>query len=199
MNDTQGIKDRANLLLKHLQDAGVVLPRTKALAVISKLDGYRSYNAALQGKPRAARATGTADWTPRLKTESFLHPDVVADYAANGGCHCPYCGSKRVFDEQDSNADELTWDLLVGCEDCGQKWWATYQLAKIDGLRISEDESARYIKEGGCPHCHNREGGYDYGAVHFGSSAYQRVTCNSCKGDWMEIHRLSGFAEDEAD
>ena len=179
------IKNQATSLQENLAAVGVALTRAKAIEVTSRMHGYRSYNAARHGAPHK----------PELHNGKCLTLKVVTDYVAAAGAHCPYCGAHDVHDAHNAYSDVALWDLYVGCRTCQRHWWAAYRLDSLDGLRITEQQKAWYVKREGssCPHCQDTN--LEYGAFIGGARAYQFVKCKSCLADWVDLYRLDGLAE----
>lgn len=54
----------------------------------------------------------------------------VDEYLADGGNHCPLCGSRRISAGQ-SLWDGAKYSQLVTCKKCGREWWDLYTLTSI--------------------------------------------------------------------
>ena len=55
---------------------------------------------------------------------------------------------------------------------------------------LSQEE---YLKTGKCPFCgaHNCA---DYGDISMeGSSAFQKVYCTECEGEWCDVYTMTGY------
>ena len=205
MNNTQGIKDRASTLQSLCKQNGIEVPRLLSIRIMSQLDGYRSYNVARHGKVhKKTPATGTfSRFSPRLRSGSYLHPDVVGDYIANRGRHCFYCGGTRVYDAGNATY-ECGWDVLVRCQDCGKQWWNVYHLSKVDGLGITEAQSAQLVADWkqhsgpyySCPHCNADPDAVECNKMLPAGKTYQYHKCKSCDSEWMEVYELVDVGED---
>ena len=193
---TQYIKDRANLLESHLKEAGVMLPHTEALNLVAKMEGYRSFTAAHHGRQHTPQgALGKA--MRKFRTMNQGHPRAMAveDYLADGGQHCPECGSTRIDDDRESGADHRHWEILVGCQDCHAQWWAVYELESRDGFSLGTPRAARALQNEACPYCDPENSELEYGTFTAGARGYQSMQCTTCQSRWMDIYKLVDAAE----
>lgn len=194
---TQQIKDRATILQGHLKRKGFDLPRTEALNLLSQMDGYRSFTAAHHGRPHASQGIfANALSKYRTLNEGHSREVAVADYIANGGQHCPKCGSACVVDNHESYADERNWEILVGCTACGEEWWNVYELAARDGFGLDTSRAKQALLDGECPYCEGCNSDFDYGSFTAAAGrSYQSAMCTKCKGSWLDIYELVDVAE----
>lgn len=190
MNDTQELKTKATLLQSHLQAVGLALPRNQALTIVAKLEGYRSFTVAKHGKPHGGPKA------PVLHNGRQMTPEVVDSYVANGGRHCPYCGSTRLQDDNQALSDVTLWDFRVRCLGCSRAWFGTYTAdhRKVFGQRKDSDEGFR---AGGteCCGCGSDEHLEYASPVLTGPEVLQPVHCTSCRTHWFDVYALSNLAE----
>lgn len=194
---TQQIKDRATILQTHLKQAGIELARTVALNVMAKVDGYRSFTAAHHGKHHSVGVFVQARRKHRTLKDGASREDAVSDYLTDGGQHCLGCGSARVVDENESSADHRHWEILMGCQDCDERWWAVYELDTRDGFDLRTPHALEALKQESCPYCKDHDSGLDYGDFRSGRQGYQHVGCKGCGSHWVDIYRLADAAEPE--
>jgi hypothetical protein len=196
MNDIQVNKDKATLLQQHLKQDGMTLPRSRALNIIAQLDGYRSHTVAKRGKQHGEKSSTAPVSAVVLYSGSYLHPDVEASYVANQGCHCPYCGSRKVQDANNASADIALWDVQMSCGGCGKGWWATYTLERVDGLDVPET-ALQYVRDGhsGCALCGAADAHLDYSTFAPGRQGYQTAKCGHCRGICVHVYQLTGMSE----
>ncbi|EEF25251.1 conserved hypothetical protein, partial [Ricinus communis] len=198
----QHLKGRATIAQKHLQGLGMNLKRHDALALAAKMDGYRNYVSAIRGKQHGSSGTRPAPQTARTFRAGFERDVVVADYLAAGGQHCPSCASRNIADCMNSSLEASQWEFLMGCTDCGHKWWALYRLASRDGIGLHTPTAASALRAAQehsgepCPYC-GTEGELKYGDVVLGSRAYQHVRCMKCLLVWLDIWELTDAARTE--
>lgn len=198
----QHLKDRATIAQKHLQGIGMSLKRHDALALAAKMDGYRNYVSALRGKQHGATGAPATRRIARTFRAGFERDVVIADYLAAGGQHCPSCASRNIADRMNSSLEGSQWEFLMGCDDCGHKWWALYRLASRDGFglhtpaAVSSLRAAKEHHSDTCPYCSNAAE-LKYGDVSLGSRAYQYVRCLKCLMAWLDIWELADAARTE--
>jgi len=194
MTNIQANKDKATLLQQHLKHDGVVLPRSRALNIIAQLDGYRSHTVAKRGKAHTGNQSKGKTGALVLYTGTYLHPDVEDCYVANQGKHCPYCGSDKVKDARNANADIALWDARMKCDSCGKGWQATYTLDHVDGT--ADAALALQRLKAGFQDCVMCTGGpVEYSTFVPGQRGYQMASCQSCGNTCVHVYRLSGMSE----
>jgi len=194
MTDIQANKDKATLLQQHLKQDGVTLARSRALNIIAQLNGYRSHTVAKRGKVHAASQASGAASALVLYAGTFLHPAVEACYVTNQGRHCPYCGSDKVKDARNANADIALWDARMDCGSCGKGWWATYTLDHVDGAADAPQAFERL--NAGFQDCVMCAGGpVEYSTFVPGRQGYQMASCQSCGNTCVHVYRLTGMSE----
>jgi len=200
--EQQHLKGRATIAQKHLHGLGMSLKRHDALALVAKMDGYRNYVSAIRGKQHRGTGAQPAPQTARTFRAGFERDVVIADYLAAGGQHCPSCASRNIGDRMNSSLEALQWEFLVGCNDCGHKWWALYRLAGRDGFGLHTPAAAsalRAAKENSgepCPCC-GTEGELKHGDVVLGSRVYQHMRCLKCFTSWLDLWELTDAARTE--
>ena len=191
MKNIQDNKNKATLLQQHLESVGIKVPRSAALNVVAKLEGYRSHTVAKRGTPHAREQLNAG---VVLYSGSYLHPDVQASYVANHGQHCPYCGSHKVNDAMDAYADIGSWDIRKDCSDCKKSWFSVYKLERIDGSNVPPT-ALQFILDGhqDCALCGGV--GVEYSTFVPGRQGYQIAQCHNCHEACIHIYRLADLAE----
>ena len=56
-----------------------------------------------------------------------MPPKTEAEYVADAGSHCPYCGNRNIVGD-DMNFEGGAISQEIGCDACGAAWYDVYYL-----------------------------------------------------------------------
>lgn len=71
-------------------------------------------------------------------TQETLTPEVVRDYIAGHGSHCPYCGGSEIEGDSVNIEAGCAWQGIT-CLECEQTWQDVYFLGAVGVLDASGD------------------------------------------------------------
>lgn len=149
--NTRNFKDSTKAAATYLAEQGIDVPHTRLLEALARAFGERNWSTLSAQLQELKAPAASAPVSPALDGveavpawDSLLEPMSDAQFVADGGNCCPFCGSRNVETDSIQADGSRAWDETE-CGDCHAAWTSNYDLTGYtctrEGKALGEPEA----------------------------------------------------------